>query len=371
MDVPPLQFGGMRSDGRFATIREIEAEAAKRIDPKSWTYVASGAGVEQTAAGNIQEFRNWWLSPRYEASSSVPATETVVFGQASPAPFFTAPFGLDHILHPDGILEVARAHRNYRIPLMLSRATRASVETIAKVAVDVPLFFQVLPTGTVEDFVALGVRAREAGCAALVVTMDGTALGWRDRCREDRFAPDMSGAWGNYRGKDGAIDVEQLRRTEVDRRPQLLLHEIDEASKACGLPWIAKGVLSGPEAERMLMSGASSIYVSNHGGRALDGVPPTLAVLPEVSDAAHRMGSEHVFFDGGVHRANDALKAIALGASSVGIGRLVAAALGAGGEAVVSRLFELLQQELENGLALLGRRSITDVTREDIVRAAR
>jgi isopentenyl diphosphate isomerase/L-lactate dehydrogenase-like FMN-dependent dehydrogenase len=181
----------------------------------------------------------------------------------------------------------------------------------------------------------------------------------------------MSTAWGNYRGPDGVLDGGLLRRVEVERRPQLTLEEIDQASKACGLPWIAKGVLSTLEAKRVLLAGATSVYISNHGGRALDGVPPTLAVLPEVSSAARELECRDVLFDGGVRRANDVLKAVALGADSVGIGRLVAAALGAGGEYAVSRLFELLHQELENGLALLGRRSIDEVMRDAVSSAVR
>lgn len=365
-----LRFEGMASDGEFSTVRELVAAATRRLDPTVLTFVEAGAADEVTARANREAFLHWWLVPRYAPSGDGPQIAARLLGRELPAPLFTAPFGLDHLLHPNGILEVARAHRDLPIPLVLSRSTAAPLEEVAKAAHDVPLLLQLLPTGHLDDFVEMARRARDAGFVGLVVTMDGAALGWRDRCREERFSPDMSQAWGNYRLPDGGIDGERLHRVEVARQPQLSYEAIEEGAQAAGLPWIAKGVLSVPEAARAVAAGCGAVYVSNHGGRALDGVPPTLAVLPEVAD--HLGGAERripVLFDGGVRRGNDVLKALALGADLVGFAGVVAAALAAGGERAVRRLFELLAQELDNGMRLLGRASVDELGADCVRRA--
>lgn len=362
MPQPTTRFEGMHAAEQLATIDEIVALAKQRVDPATWTYLTAGAADERTTAANRHEFQHWWLVPRYEPAIEEPSCATTFFEVPVPLPIFTAPFGLDHLLAPEGILAVARAHRDLPIPLVVSRSTAASLEDVAETAVGVPLLFQLLPTGTEEDFVGFAHRAREAGYLALVVTLDGSALGLRDRVRRERFAPDMSTAWGNFRHSDGSLDEELLGRMEQVRRPQLSYQSIGDCARAAGLPWIAKGILSVTEALTALDAGASAIYVSNHGGRALDSVPPTLAVLPEIATAvAERAPTVPVLLDGGVRRGNDVLKALCLEADFVGVGGLVAAALAAGGEAAVARLLELLHEEICNGMLLLGRHSLAEL----------
>lgn len=351
---------------RFVTIREIETAGRAAIDSPTLNFLEGGAGDERTIAANRREFERWHMLPRHVAQSEAPDASREVLGMRFPVPFFTAPWGLDRAFDDEGFVAVARAHAALGIPFIVSRASSRSLEDIAEAAGDCPRMFQMLPVGSRDSFLRLAGRARDAGYSALVITVDAPTVGWRERSREDRWQPDHSGGWANYRDVDGTIDQALLDELENIRQP---VHGWDALGELCGevgLPWMPKGVLTVDEARRAVAAGASAVYVSNHGGRELDDVPAALAaVVPIIDEVATRVP---VFVDGGVRRGSDVVKAVALGAAAAGWGRPTALALAADGEAGVRRLLELFRDELVTTMTLLGRRSIAELDRSMLQR---
>jgi 4-hydroxymandelate oxidase len=349
------------SDSPYMTCREIEAAGRTALDPSLCNFIEGGAGDEITIADNRAAFSRWQLLPRHASLVGQVDTTTSVLGLPFSAPLFTAPFGMDGGLHPDGILAIARAHAALGVPIIVSRATSRSLEDIAEAAGDCPRMFQMLPVGRPQTFLALAGRARDAGYGALVITVDAATVGWRERSREDRWQPDHSKGWGTYRRADGTIDQDLLDELENIRQPIWGWKELGELCAQTGMPWLAKGVLIAEEARAAVDAGASGVYVSNHGGRELDSVPAALDALVEI---VAEVGAEvPVLLDGGVRRGSDVAKAISLGAAAVGWARPSALAVAADGEAGVRRLLQLVRDELVTTMLLLGRHSIDRLDR--------
>ena len=354
----PASWG---SDSRFVTTREIEAAARDKLPPEIVNFIDGGAGDERTIGENRRAFDRWLLRPRHVANDGGVDTSTEVLGLRFPVPFFTAPWGMDGALDPEGFVAVARAHASLGIPFVASRATARTLEDIAAAAGDCPRMFQMLPVGSERSFLALAGRARYAGYAALVLTVDAPTVGWRERSREDRWQPDHSGGWGNYRNATGTVDQALLDELENVRRPVWGWEDLGQLCARTGLPWMPKGVLTPEEARTAVRCGASAVYVSNHGGRELDSVPAGLdaavAIVAEVG------GEVPVLMDGGVRRGSDVVKAVSLGVAAAGWGRPTAMALAADGEGGVRRLLELVRDELATTMTLLGRRSVAELDR--------
>lgn len=362
----PASWG---TDSRFVTTREIEEAARERLAPEVVNFIDGGACDELTIAENRRAFDRWLLRPRHVADESDVDTSTEVLGMHFPVPFFTAPWGLDGALDPEGFVAVARAHASLGIPFVASRATSRSLEEIADAAGDCPRLFQMLPCGSEASFLRLAGRARDAGFGGLVITVDAATVGWRERSREDRWAPDHSRGWANYRTADGTLDQALLDELENVRRPVHGWAELGELCARTGLPWMPKGVLIAEEARAAVTAGASAVYVSNHGGRELDTVAAGLDALVEV--VAEVGGEVPVLVDGGVRRGSDVVKAISLGAAAAGWGRPTALALAADGEAGVRRLLELVRDEFVTTITLLGRRSVGALDRTVVEPARR
>jgi isopentenyl diphosphate isomerase/L-lactate dehydrogenase-like FMN-dependent dehydrogenase len=359
----PAQWG---TTERFVTVREIEAAGRAAIDAPTLNFLEGGAGDESTIAANRRSFDDWLLLPRHVGQTSPPSASRDVLGMGFPVPFFTAPWGLDGAFHPDGFVAVARAHAELGVPFVASRASSRSLEAIAAAAGDCPRMFQMLPVGSQRSFLDLAGRARDAGFAALVITVDAATVGWRERSREDRWQPDHTRGWGNYRRPDGTLDQALLDELENHRTPVYGWDELGELCARTGLPWMPKGVLVADEARRAVASGAAAVYVSNHGGRELDSVPTGLDALVDV--AAEVGGEVPVFVDGGVRRGSDVVKAVALGAAAAAWGRPTALALAADGSAGVRRLLELLRDELLTTMTLVGSRSLAELDRSAVRR---
>lgn len=353
------------SDEEFVTIGEIHRAAHERLAPEVLNFLEGGAGDERTIRENRNAFDRWLFRPRHVATDTPADSSTTFLGMDFPVPFFTAPWGLDGVLDPEGFVAVARAHAAVGVPFVASRATSRSLEEIAEAAGDCPRMFQILPVGSEESFLKLAGRAREAGYRALVVTVDAPTVGWRERSREDRWQPDHTQGWANYRRPDGTLDQALLDELENVRRPVWGWAELGQLCDAAGLPWMPKGVLTGEEARKAVESGAAAVYVSNHGGRELDSVPAGLDATVEVVEALD--GAAPVLIDGGVRRGSDVVKAVALGAAAAGWGRPTALALGAGGEPAVRRLLELVRDELLTTMTLLGRRTVAEIDSTTVV----
>jgi isopentenyl diphosphate isomerase/L-lactate dehydrogenase-like FMN-dependent dehydrogenase len=281
---------------------------------------------------------------------------TTVLGTPVSMPLLVAPFAMQRLLHADGELATARATAGAGTLMCVSTVTTCAHEEIAAAARAAPRWLQLYvleDRGLTREHLA---AARDCGYSALVLTVDIPVLGRRERDLRLGFEipPDLPLPYITGRGGTPTQQQLQMSRTMTWR-------DLEWVAGESGLPLILKGVLTREDATLAVEHGADAIIVSNHGGRQLDGVAAALDALPEVIDAV--AGRSEVYVDGGVRRGTDVLKALALGARAALVARPVAAALAVDGEAGVGRLLELLREEIENGLALLGCTSPDEVAR--------
>jgi isopentenyl diphosphate isomerase/L-lactate dehydrogenase-like FMN-dependent dehydrogenase len=234
-----------------------------------------------------------------------------------------------------------------------------SYESVADAAPAAARIAQLHPMGRPKNFVEMLHRIEDAGYSAICVTVDCPTSGWREKNLRNRFTPDEEIISGNY-PPAGAVRPEEVfgqifARTE----PIWSWTMLGDLMRGTGLPWIAKGILTGADADAAVQTGAAAVLVSNHGGRQLDGVPAALDQLPEVVDAVS--GRASVAMDSGIRSGSDIVTALASGADAVVIGRLAAYGLAAGGEAGVRRVHELLRDEMLTVLTLLGAGGVAEI----------
>ena len=329
---------------------DYERLAEERLDANAGAYFAGGAGDEVTLRDNLAAFERRRLRPRVLVDVRVVTTATTVLGTDVALPVLIAPLALQGLAHPDGELATARAAAAAGTIMCLSSAATSSPAEVAAAAPDAPCWFQVYvwtPRTLTEAAID---QAVEHGYSALVLTVDVPYLGRRERdIRVDFKVPEHLTVQGDLFG--GGFDAGVSWRDL-------------EWLAGYGLPIVVKGILTGEDARLACEHGAAAVVVSNHGGRQLDGVPASLDVLEEVVAAVD--GRAEVLLDGGVRRGTDVLKALALGARSVLIGRAMVWGLAAAGEEGVRDVLRLLRDEIELGLALLGCRSPEEVTRAHV-----
>jgi lactate 2-monooxygenase len=346
-----------------------EARAAERLAPGPFGYIAGGAGAESTIRANREAFERRRLRPRMLGAHSERELAVDVLGTTSPFPFLLAPVGVLSIAHPDGELAPARAAAGTRVPFLLSTAASHSIEEIAEAMGDAPRWFQLYWVSNRDVVASLVRRAEAAGYTAIVVTLDTLILGWRPR--------DLRNAYLPFRGGEG---IGQFTSDPIFRE---LLTDHEDPLVAAGtmlamfsnlalqwddlaflreltsLPVLVKGVLTGEDAARALTAGVNGIIVSNHGGRQVDGAVAALDALEEVRAA---VGPEAtVLMDGGIRGGADVVKAMALGANAVLVGRPYVYALAVGGQEGVAALIQQLAAETDLTLALIGARSVNEL----------
>jgi isopentenyl diphosphate isomerase/L-lactate dehydrogenase-like FMN-dependent dehydrogenase len=341
---------------RFATLEEIYAHARECLDPDVWAVLDGGAGAEQTLHDNIAALNRWCLRPRYLSGVTESSTSTTFLGIDLSFPVLTAPIGGDGLYHERGQCEIAVATAMAGIAQVVSEASRFSLAAVAAAA-DGPKLMQLHAWGEPEEFLALAQQARRAGYLAVCVTIDCPTLGWRERPMTRRFRTPLEQWSGNCTGPDPAA----ARRLTSGAGSDWTWETLGKVRQRLEIPMLVKGILTAEDAELALAAGADAIVVSNHGGRQLDCVPATVDQLPEVVDAVR--GRVPVAMDGGIRRGVDVLKALALGADVVLVGRLTAMALAAGGAAGVYAALSLLRAELERSMLLAGRRTVKDLDR--------
>jgi 4-hydroxymandelate oxidase len=346
-------------ESTYTTLGEIVDAARLALDADLLDFLDSGAGDEVTLRRNRTAFERWSFRPRVMSGRAVPATATTFLGIPLSLPVLTAPFGGDRLFHPDGHLAVARANAAEGVASIVPEVGSFSLEDVAAAAPAAARVAQLHPMGPPDNFVAMLGRIQRAGYHAVCVTVDAPTLGWRDRNLRNRFSPDLSVAMGNYPpGGDTAIE-EVFGQYFTRDQPVWGWQQLAELMTETTLPWIAKGVLTGDDAEEAAAAGASAVLVSNHGGRQLDGTPAALGQLPEVAAAVG--GQVQIGLDSGVRRGSDIVTAVALGADVVVLGRLAAYGLAAAGESGVRRVLQLLQEEIVTVLTLLGRGDIGEL----------
>lgn len=355
-------------------IEALEDQARAALRPEAAAYLFGGAGGEETLQANRAAFRRWQLVPRMLRGVGRRDLSVVLLGRRLPAPVLLAPIGVQRILHAEGELAVARAAAQVGLPFVLSTVSSYPLEAVADVMGAAPRWFQLYWGRDPELTLSLIHRAEAAGYEALVVTLDPTLLAWRERDLEHAYLPFLYGeGLANYftdpvfrsrldeppeANPTGAI----LTFARIFSHPDLTWDDLAFLKENTRLPILLKGILHPEDARRAAEAGVAGVIVSNHGGRQLDGAIAALDALPAVVDA---VGDRLlVLFDSGIRRAADVLKAKALGAQAVLLGRPYACGLAVGGEAGVRFVLENLLAELDLALGLVGCRNWEEVQPE-------
>ena len=352
------------------TADDWERAAAARLDPGAYGYIAGGAGSESTARANLEAFDRHRIRPRMLSGNTVRDLSVEVLGLRSPAPFLLAPIGVLSIAHEDAEPAVGRASASSGVPMVLSGAATRSLEEVAETGC--PRWYQLYWPNDRELCESFVARAEAAGYSAIVVTLDTLSLGWRPRDLRSAYLPFLHGeGCGVYFSdpvflsrldKPPAEDMLTAAATMLTHFPNLGLawDDLDWLRTRTSLPLLVKGVLRADDAERALGHGMDGVIVSNHGGRQVDGAVATLDALIEVRDA---LPDAVVLMDGGIRCAADVVKAVALGADAVLLGRPYVYALAVGGQRGVEELVQNLMAELDLTLALAGMASVGELDR--------
>lgn len=326
------QMTGATAD--FDSLVEIEAAAAAALPVDLSDHFASAAGTEATLRRNLMAFECVAFRPRILRDVSAVDSSGPVLGRRCRLPVALAPVASLHRIAPGADFDLVRAAARFGVPAFVSSIARPGFAEIAAAGTGT-LALQLYVRDEPVEVAAIVRRAREAGFVAIALTVDSARYGIRDRQRLGKYPSP---------GNDRAGRDHQARLTWD------ALGEIVAA--AAPLPVMLKGVQTAEDAVRAVRSGIGTIYVSNHGGRQLDHCRATLDILREVRAAIG--GEARLILDGGIRRGTDLLKALALGADAVALGRMMVWALAAGGEAGVVRMLELLEEETQNAMALLG-----------------
>jgi isopentenyl diphosphate isomerase/L-lactate dehydrogenase-like FMN-dependent dehydrogenase len=347
-------------------VREYEVLAEERLDPGAFGYFAGGAGDEWTLRENLAAFRRWHLRPRVLVDVGSVTTASTVLGQQVAMPVLVAPTAFHPLAHPDGELATARGAAGAGTVMCLSTLACVSPADLAAAAPTGKRWFQLYwprDRGFTRELLAAVV---EAGFSALVLTVDFPAAGRRERDLRATFRLPADLPLPNLPVGLGTGDFHAALGEVVD--PTLTWRDLEWLRSECALPLLVKGVLTAEDALLAVDHGAEGVVVSNHGGRQLDGVQASLDALPEVVDAVQ--GRAEMLMDGGVRRGTDAVKALALGAQAVLVGRAVVWGLAVAGEDGVRRVLELLRAEMALALKLLGCASPADVGRAHVSRTS-
>jgi len=366
-------YGAGRAPELPVSYESWERRAREKLDDGPFDYLAGGAGGEQTMRANREAFDRWRIRPRMLRGAAERDLTAEVLGLELPVPFMLAPVGVLSIVHPEAELAVARACAATGVAPVLSTVSSFTMEEVAAELGETPRLFQLYPSsdrGIVESLLS---RAEAAGYSAVVVTLDTTILGFRERDLEHAYLPFLQGEGiANYLtdpafraglGKPPEEDPAATARyfLSIFGNPALSWDDIGFIRESTSLPVILKGVVHPEDAREALESGVQGLVVSNHGGRQVDGAVAALDALVEVREAVGERLP--VLFDSGVRRGADVVKALALGADCVFLGRPYAYGLAAGGAAGVEQVIRNLTADLDLELALSGHHSASEVGR--------
>ena len=355
-----------------------ERAAAEKLDAGAFGYIAGGAGAESTIRANREAFERRRIRPQMLTGNVERDLSVEILGTRSPAPFFLAPIGVLSIAHAEGEVAAARAAASMSIPLILSSAASHSIEEIAAAMGEAPRWFQLYWGNDREVAESFVDRATAAGYGAIVVTLDTLTLGWRPRDLKRAYLPFLSGQgcaqfftdpiFRSRLAKPPEEDVLTAAATMLTTFPNLGLTWSDVAwlRERTRLPLLAKGVLTAEDARRALDAGVDGLIVSNHGGRQVDGAVASLDALVEVREV---LPETIVLVDGGIRHGADVLKAMALGADAVLVGRPYAYGLAVGGQDGVEQVLTQLWAETDLTLALAGGRSVRELDRSFLAEA--
>jgi lactate 2-monooxygenase len=346
------------------SVEELERRAAEAMDPKAANYVFAGAGGEDTMDANRAAFRRRRIVPRMLRDVAARDLSTTLLGTAIPAPLMLAPIGVQKVVHPDGELATARAAATLGLPMIASTASAFTLEEIAEAGGEAPRWFQLYwpnDRRLVESFVG---RAEAAGYRAIVVTVDTFIPGWKPRDLQQAWLPFLQGMGNANFFQDPVFRAGLEKTPEEDLgaatghylgvyvNPSLTWDDLIWLREQTSLPILVKGIQHVDDAREAARRSLDGIVVSNHGGRQVDGAIGSLDALPAIAAA---VGEElTVLFDSGVRGGADAIKALALGADAVLLGRPYVWGLALEGQAGVETVLKMVLAELDLTMALCG-----------------
>jgi glycolate oxidase len=317
----------------FLTLHELVKKARQNLDQNSWDYIVGAAETETTARRNRLAIDSLAFRPRVLRDVGTIDASAEFLGRRLRLPLLLAPVGSLELFVPEGAAAAARAAHAFGVPHMLSSVCMPGLEEVAAAAPETIRVYQLYVRGDGDWVDAVAARVEAAGNAAFCLTVDTAVYSRRER----------------------DISKRNLRRANVpgrEHQARLAWSDVERLRRKTRLPLILKGIATHEDARLAVEHGIEVVYVSNHGGRQLDHGRGALEVLPEIVDAVG--GRAKIVVDGGICRGTDLVKALALGADLVGIGRMECIGLAAGGEAGLVRLLELVEHEVVASLALLG-----------------
>ncbi len=371
-------------------IYDLQKLARRRVPRMFYQYADSGSWTQSTYRANEDDFKNIKLRQRVAVDITDRSLETSIIGQSANMPIALAPVGLTGMQHPDGEIKAALAAEAAGVPFTLSTMSICSIEEVAK-HTSKPFWFQLYVMRDREFIRNLIDRAKNAGCSALMLTLDLQILGQRHNdVRNGLSAPPKftinammqvlskprwclsmlttrNHTFGNIVGHaKGVGDLSSLSSWTAEQfDPRLSWDDIDWIREHWGGPLIIKGILDVEDAKMAAKVGADAIVVSNHGGRQLDGADSSINALPGIVDAVGK--DIEIHFDSGIRSGQDVLKALCLGAHAAYIGRAYDYGLGAAGQAGVTKALAIILKELDTTMALCGERLVGNLGRHNLL----
>jgi L-lactate dehydrogenase (cytochrome) len=346
------------------SVAELERLAAETMDERAANYVFAGAGSEDTMDANREAFRRRRIVPRMLRDVAARNLSTTLLGTAMPAPLLLAPIGVQKVVHPDGELATARAAASLGLPMIASTAAAFTMEEIAVAGGEAPRWFQLYWPNDRELAASLAKRAEAAGYGAIVLTVDTFVPGWKPRDLQQAWLPFLNGTGVANYFQDPVFRAALSETPEenvgaatghflgIQANPSLSWDDLSWLREQTELPIVIKGIQHADDAREAAARGVDGIIVSNHGGRQVDGAIGSLDALPAIAEAA---GDDlAILFDSGVRGGSDVIKALALGADAVCLGRPYVWGLALEGQQGVETVLRMVLAELDLTLALCG-----------------
>ena len=324
----------------FLTLHEIVQKARQKLNHDNWDYIVGGTETETTVKRNRAALDKLAFKPRILRDVRKVNPGTTFLGRDLRLPVLLAPVGSLELFAPDSAVAAATAARDFGIGHMLSSVCKVNFEAVAEAVPDALRLFQLYVHGDAAWVDDIATRTMAAGCSAFCLTVDSAYYSRRER----------------------DIAQRNIRRSNVPGRefqPQITWKDVDRLKSKLSIPLILKGISTAEDAEMAVEHGVDMIYVSNHGGRQLDHDRGSMDAMPEVVQAVN--GRAQIIVDGGFNRGTDIVKAIAMGADMVGMGRMQCYGLAADGVAGVVRILELLETEVRTCMGLLGVTSLAEL----------
>jgi len=359
-------------------VERWEEMAREKLEDGPYWYIAGGAGAGETMQANLEAFQRWHIQPRMFCDVENRDLSATILNETLPYPLLLAPIGVQSIAHPDAEIASAKAAASMNVPFITSSASSRSMEEIADAMGNKPRWFQLYWSKDDDVTASMLKRAEQAGYSAIVVTLDTTMLSWREADLENAYLPFLQGVGiANYI-TDPAFRSKLKKMPEEDMSGaiQYFLRIFSNAGltwkdlafirKHTNLPIILKGILHPKDAELAIEHGVDGIIVSNHGGRQVGGAISALDALENISEATK--DRILLLMDSGIRRGSDILKALALGAKAVLLGRPYIYGLAVAGEKGVKQVIRNLLADFDLTMALSGIRSISEIDRSLLVK---